>query len=82
LQILKNNNDILGVHDLKTRHAGNKAFIQLHIDLNPSISLIDAHYISEKLSEDLLKAFPNGEVIIHQDPLGFDEVVEHRENIR
>ena len=82
LQILKNNKDILGVHDLKTRHAGNKAFIQLHIDLNPSISLIDAHYISEKLSEDLLKAFPNGEVIIHQDPLGFDDVVEHRENIR
>jgi cation diffusion facilitator family transporter len=82
LQILKNNKDILGVHDLKTRHAGNKAFIQLHIDLNPSISLIDAHYISEKLSDELLATFPNGEVIIHQDPLGFDDVVEYRENIK
>jgi cation diffusion facilitator family transporter len=33
LQILKNNKEILGAHDLKTRHAANKAFIQLHIDL-------------------------------------------------
>lgn len=82
LQILKSNKDILGVHDLKTRHAGNKAFIQLHIDLEPSMSLVQAHFVSEKLSQELLNAFPNGEVIIHQDPLGYDEDIERRENLK
>jgi cation diffusion facilitator family transporter len=82
LAILKNNKDILGVHDLKTRHAGDKVFMQMHIDLDPTMSLIDAHHISEEITKELLNAFPNSEVIIHQDPLGHDSVIEHREKIR
>jgi ferrous-iron efflux pump FieF len=81
LQVLKNNSDILGVHNLKTRHAGNKAFIQCHIDLDPTISLIAAHTISENICQELLAIFPSGEVIIHQDPLGYDDEIQHRENI-
>jgi ferrous-iron efflux pump FieF len=81
LSILKNDTDILGVHDLKTRHAGDKAFIQFHIDLDPSLSLIAAHKISENIIDKIRMAFPNCEVIIHQDPLGYDEEVQYRENI-
>jgi cation diffusion facilitator family transporter len=81
LQVLSNNAQILGVHDLKTRRAGDKAFIQMHIDLEASISLIDAHKISQDIETKLLEIFPNGEVIIHQDPIGHDEPIERRENI-
>ncbi len=80
-KIIKNDTAILGVHDMKTRYAGDKAFIQMHIDLDPHISLIEAHTISENLTHNLLEAFPNGEVIIHQDPIGHDKKIEHRENI-
>jgi cation diffusion facilitator family transporter len=82
LQTLKNNNEILGVHDLKTRRAGNKAFIQFHIDLEPSISLIKAHNISDQVCQELSLVFPNSEIIIHQDPLGYDDDVQYRENIK
>jgi cation diffusion facilitator family transporter len=81
LQILRNNKDILGVHDLKTRHAGNKAFIQFHVDLDDKLSLIQAHKISEQLTLQLMSVFVNCEVIIHQDPIGCSEKIEHRENL-
>ncbi len=81
LNVLRNNAEILGVHDLKTRKAGDKAFIQFHIDLDPTISLISAHNISEKISEELTAIFLNCEVIIHQDPIGYDDDVQYREKI-
>lgn len=81
-QILRNNQNILGVHELKTRYAGDKGFIQMHIDLEPNMSLVQAHHISEELAQELIEAFPHSEVIIHQDPLGHDKRVEHRENIK
>jgi ferrous-iron efflux pump FieF len=81
LDILRKNAQVLGVHDLKTRKAGDKRFIQFHIDLDPTISLINAHHISEKISQELVKIFLNCEVIIHQDPIGHDEDVQYREKI-
>jgi cation diffusion facilitator family transporter len=81
LSILRLNKDILGVHDLKTRKAGDKAFIQFHIDLDPTISLISAHNISEKITQELVAIFIDCEVIIHQDPIGYDDDVQYREKI-
>lgn len=59
----------LGYHDLKTRYAGIKAFIQLHLDLDGSQSLQEAHAIADSLEHKLERVFPGSEVIIHQDPV-------------
>ena len=60
------------LHDLRTRAAGISTFIQLHIELDPAISLTRAHEVSDAVEADICAAFPNAEVIIHQDPAGLE----------
>jgi ferrous-iron efflux pump FieF len=60
-------------HDLKTRRSGQMTFIQLHLEMNPAISLRRAHQISDEVERRILEAYPGAEIIIHQDPEGVDE---------
>lgn len=69
--------EVISVHDLRTRSSGRDAFIQLHLDLPTDISLVEAHHIADEVEAKLREAFPEAEVIIHQDPEGIDE--EHAE---
>lgn len=59
--------EVSGFHDLRTRAAGTQWFIQLHLELNPSFTLEKAHGITKEVEKRLQAAFPNAEVIIHQD---------------
>jgi ferrous-iron efflux pump FieF len=64
---------VLGVHDLRTRSAGNQVFIQMHLEMNGDITLHDAHVISDQVEASVMQAFPSAEVLIHEDPEGIDE---------
>lgn len=68
--IVKNWPGVLGYHDLKTRTAGNKVFIQVHIELDGSQTLHRAHDIGAGLRREILKNIPDADVIIHKDPQG------------
>lgn len=70
--IVKNSEGVLGLHDLRTRKSGITGFIQLHLDLPPEMSLRQAHVISDTVEAALAAAFPNTEILIHQDPLDGD----------
>jgi ferrous-iron efflux pump FieF len=65
--------DVRAVHDLRTRAAGPTAFIQLHIEMDGEMSLTRAHEVSDEVEARILEAFPNAEVMIHQDPAGVAE---------
>jgi ferrous-iron efflux pump FieF len=60
------------VHDLRTRRAGLSTFIQLHLELDPAMKLARAHEVSDAIEAEILAEFPNAEVIIHQDPEGYE----------
>ena len=47
LEIISRFPDITGVHELKTRYAGSKAFIQFHVEMDGDISLSAAHKVSD-----------------------------------
>ena len=61
--------DVLGVHDLRTRSAGQQIFIQMHLDLDAKITLKQAHDIGFAVASHLREHFPHADVIIHQDPI-------------
>ncbi len=61
-----------GFHDLKTRTAGSRVFVNLHIELDGGQSLDDAHAIGAALRRAILKEFPQADVIIHKDPVGVE----------
>jgi ferrous-iron efflux pump FieF len=65
--------EVTAVHDLRTRAAGPTAFIQVHLEMDGSMTLAQAHRVSDEVEAALLKAFPHTEVIIHQDPAGIEE---------
>ncbi len=60
------------LHDLRTRAAGIATFIQMHIELDPAMSLTRAHEVSDAVEADIMAAYPNAEIIIHQDPAGIE----------
>jgi len=58
---------VLGFHDLKSRTAGSRIFVNLHVELNGEQSLRDAHAIGAGLRRAILAAYPHADVIIHKD---------------
>ena len=65
--------EVRSLHDLRTRAAGISKFVQLHIELDPAISLTRAHEISDAVEADIHIAYPDTQVIIHQDPAGVEK---------
>ncbi len=66
---------VSGAHDLRTRLSGRTAYIQLHLELDDQMRLIDAHGVADEVEDELRKAIPGADIVIHQDPAS---VVEHR----
>lgn len=65
--------EVAAAHDLRTRVAGPTAFIQIHIEMDGRMSLLRAHEVSDDVEMRLRAAYPNAEIIIHQDPEGVEE---------
>jgi len=64
---------ISGVHQLRTRMAGQVLMIQMHVDLEPSLTLEAAHAIVVEAEQRVLAAFPHADLLIHADPRGKGE---------
>ena len=58
----------MGIHELRTRQSGAQKFIQFHLELNDSLSLLEAHSIGDEIEADICSALAPCEVFIHQDP--------------
>lgn len=57
-----------GIHDLRTRHSGTMTFIQFHLEIEDDLTLVQAHNVSDEIELELLKIYPDSEIIIHIDP--------------
>lgn len=61
---------ISGLHQLRTRMAGTVLMIQMHVDLDPGLTLVAAHDIVIEAEDRLRVAFPGSDILIHADPRG------------
>jgi ferrous-iron efflux pump FieF len=68
---------IYSLHDLRTRAAGMHIHISFDIEVDPVLPLFQAHEIAKDAETNLLKTFPNAEIMIHVDPLGEPEDARH-----
>ncbi|MCA6071051.1 MAG: hypothetical protein LE168_01480 [Endomicrobium sp.] len=50
INIICTNEEIAGYHDLKTRKAGNRRFIEFHILVAPNTTAEQSHEITRKMS--------------------------------
>lgn len=67
-EIVVSHPDVQGIHGYRTRASGRDIFIQLHLELDPDLKLRRAHNIADEVQEQICQAYPNADVIIHQDP--------------
>jgi cation diffusion facilitator family transporter len=55
-------------HDLKTRRHGNQVFAELHLSVDGSLSVKEAHDLTDHLEEELKEEHPNIKLTIHVEP--------------
>jgi cation diffusion facilitator family transporter len=58
------------VHQLRTRASGPYIHMQMHVDLDPNLTLEAAHEVIVAAEKRVLDAFPSADIIIHADPRG------------
>ena len=76
--ILESDTGITDYHHLKTRESGSHIYISVHLVFNVSISLYDAHLISDKIEAKIKKLFENknAHILIHMDPYDDSDINE------
>jgi ferrous-iron efflux pump FieF len=61
---------VVGMHNFKTRRAGEKRFIQFHVEVKRNLSFERVHEMTEAIAGEVRQAFGNVQVIVHADPEG------------
>jgi cation diffusion facilitator family transporter len=70
---------VRGVHSLRTRRMGSDVLADIHLQVNPAISVSEGHHIGEWVSRTLLEEFTElNDVIVHIDAED-DELLETRD---
>lgn len=68
VDILRRHPAVLGYHQLRTRKAGSQRHVDAHILVEDTLSLIEAHAITEEV-EDMIRAeLPNVIISLHTEP--------------
>ncbi|MEA2091045.1 MAG: cation diffusion facilitator family transporter [Campylobacterota bacterium] len=76
--LLKTDKEITDYHYLLTRQSGSDIFISVHVVFNVTITLFDAHIITDRLEVEIEQLFPENsvQIIIHMDPYDDSEIEE------
>ncbi|MFT7288862.1 MAG: ferrous-iron efflux pump FieF [Halieaceae bacterium] len=73
IRLAESHAEVHGVHDVRTRMSGRTPIVQLHLELNGEMPLRQAHVIADEVEQAIIGAFPDADVVIHQDPAGLVE---------
>ncbi len=70
LRLVTADGRLANVHQLRTRASGPFIHMQMHVDLDPDITLEAAHQAIVAAENRILEAFPAADILIHADPRG------------
>lgn len=69
--------EVKGMHDLRTHKSGMKKFISFDVEMAPDLLLCQAHGVAREIEQEILRKYPNAEILIHIDPLDDTEDSRH-----
>jgi cation diffusion facilitator family transporter len=72
---------VVGYHELRTRRAGARRYVDLHVQFRSGTSLEDAHRTAHELQEEISSRLSGSDVLIHLEPedrVRPGEDLEHR----
>ncbi len=67
-RILERKPLIHGFHRLRTRKSGHFRFVEFHLQVDPQMSVLNSHNITEELSGLIERQYPHTSVTIHVEP--------------
>jgi cation diffusion facilitator family transporter len=70
VQLMIADRRLTDVHQLRTRASGPYVHIQMHVDLDPDLTLEAAHQVIVAAEKRVLDEFPAADILIHADPRG------------
>lgn len=75
---------VLGVHDLRTRTDIGRPIVEIHVEMEASITLRQSHDIAEAVMARISAKYPGADILVHQDPAGIkekrlDEIIDHND---
>lgn len=70
VELITEDDRLTDVHQLRTRSSGPYVHMQMHVDLDPALTLEEAHAVIVAAEKRLLAVFPSADIIIHADPKG------------
>jgi cation diffusion facilitator family transporter len=59
---------VVGYHELRTRQAGNRRYVDLHLQFRTGTSLEQAHRTAHEVQEQIDARLPRADVLIHIEP--------------
>jgi ferrous-iron efflux pump FieF len=77
LEVAASHPELKGIHDVRTRSSGAHDFVQLHVWVDPEMSVAAAHRVMDEIEAQLMAQFPGTEVIIHPEPEGHTDGHDH-----
>lgn len=79
VQIVMQDGRARAIHDLRTRHAGDRLFVEFHLEVDGQLTVEQGHQIADALEHAVRAAYPTAEVITHEEPAGIiDERLDDR----
>ena len=77
IAVLKQFPDVIGYHNIRSRGHVNHMHIDMHVKVNPNMSVLDSHKLSHKIADKIREEInDNTDVIIHIEPYsGGDRIV-------
>lgn len=63
-----NTEGVRGVHNIRTRKMGSEVMLDIHLQVDPSISVSEGHHIGEWVTRELIERFsPLSDIVVHID---------------
>ena len=59
---------VKSIHDLRTRYVGSSIHVDLHVVVDPAISVLEGHGIGDEVVERLKELPDVIDVLVHVDP--------------
>ena len=59
---------VVGYHELRTRRAGARRYVDLHVQFRAGTSLEDAHRMAHELQDEIAAQIARADVLIHLEP--------------
>lgn len=68
-------NGVQALHVLRTRRMGGEALVDVHIQVNPNLSVSEGHHISEQVRDQVVRGIDEvSDVMVHIDPEDDEQV--------